>query len=55
MVIDGAKAAVHWRVKIFSRVTGTTVPTELIDMIETRDGLIGSFIELFSPTSTTEM
>jgi ketosteroid isomerase-like protein len=51
MAIDGAKAAVHWRVKIFSRVTGTTVPTELIDVIETRDGLIASFTELFSPTS----
>src|SRR5690242_13500911 len=47
IVIDGKKAAVHWRVKIFSRVTGTTVPTELIDMLETRDGLIASFTELF--------
>jgi ketosteroid isomerase-like protein len=52
IVIDGAKAAVHWRVKIFSRVTGTTVPTELIDVLETRDGLIASFTELFSPTNT---
>src|SRR2546430_13289281 len=42
LVIDGAKAAVHWRVNIFSRLTGTTVLTELVDMIEIRNGRIGS-------------
>jgi ketosteroid isomerase-like protein len=51
MLIDGAKAAVHWRVKIFSRITGATVLTELIDMIEVRDGRIASFTELFAPAS----
>jgi ketosteroid isomerase-like protein len=49
LVIDGAKAAVHWRVKIFSRLTGTTVLTELLDMIEIRNGRIGSYIEFFAP------
>jgi ketosteroid isomerase-like protein len=49
VLIDGAKAAVHWRVKIFSRLTGTTVLTELVDMIEIRDGRIGSYIEFFAP------
>src|SRR5947209_13341438 len=42
LVIDGSKAAVHWRAKIFSRLTGTTVLTELVDVIEIRDGRIGS-------------
>jgi len=49
MLIDGANAAVHWRVKIFSRITGTSVLTELMDMIEVRDGRIHSFTELFAP------
>jgi ketosteroid isomerase-like protein len=47
MLIDGAKAAVHWRVKIFSRITGTTVLTELVDVVEIRDGLIASYTEFF--------
>jgi ketosteroid isomerase-like protein len=49
MLVDGREAAVHWRVKIFSRITGTTVPTELIDMFQIRDGRISSFTELFAP------
>jgi ketosteroid isomerase-like protein len=49
MLIDGANAAVHWRVKIFSRITGTSALTELMDMIEIRDGRIQSFTELFAP------
>lgn len=49
LLIDGAKAAVHWRAKIFSRLTGTAVVTELVDMIEMRDGRIGSYIEFFAP------
>jgi ketosteroid isomerase-like protein len=49
MLIDGPKAAVHWQVKIFSRITGTRVVTELIDMIEIKDGRIASYTELFAP------
>jgi ketosteroid isomerase-like protein len=49
LLIDGANAAVHWRVKIFSRLTGTTVLTELVDMIEIRNGRIGSYVEFFAP------
>ena len=49
LVIDGAKAAVHWRAHIFSRLTGTTVVTELVDMIEIRNDRIGSYVEFFAP------
>src|SRR4051812_28368474 len=49
LLIDGAKAAVHWRAKIFSRLTGTTVVTELVVIIEIRDGRIGSYTEFFAP------
>jgi ketosteroid isomerase-like protein len=49
MTVDGSRAAVHWRAHIHSRITGASVPTELIDLIEMRAGRIGSYIELFVP------
>jgi len=49
MLIDGAKAAVHWRAKVHSRITGTTVLTELIDIVEVKDGRIASYTEFFVP------
>jgi ketosteroid isomerase-like protein len=49
MLIDGAKAAVHWRAKVHSRITGTTVMTELIDVVEVKDGRIASYTEFFVP------
>lgn len=48
-VIDGPRAAVHWRASINSRITGASVPTELVDVVEMRDGRIASYIELFVP------
>ena len=50
MVIDGPRAAVHWRASIHSRVTGASVPTELVDLVEIRDGRIRSYVELFVPS-----
>jgi ketosteroid isomerase-like protein len=47
MIIDGSRAAVHWRANIKSRITGATVPTELIDLVEIRDGRITGFNEFF--------
>jgi ketosteroid isomerase-like protein len=48
-VIDGERAAVHWRASIHSRITGASVATELVDLVEMRDGHIGSYVELFVP------
>jgi ketosteroid isomerase-like protein len=48
-IIDGMKAAVHWRARVHSRITGTTVLTELIDVVEVRDDRIVSYIEFFTP------
>jgi ketosteroid isomerase-like protein len=48
-VIDGPKAAVHWRASIHSRITGASVPTELVDLVEMREGRIGAYVELFVP------
>jgi ketosteroid isomerase-like protein len=48
-VIDGAHAAVHWRARINSRITGTSVLTEFVDMFEVRNGLIATYTEFFAP------
>ena len=47
--IDGANATVHWRANVHSRITGATVPTELIDIVEVRDNFIVNFNEVFVP------
>ena len=49
MIIDGARAAVHWRAMIHSRITGTTVSTELADLVEIENDRIVSYIEFFAP------
>jgi ketosteroid isomerase-like protein len=48
IIIDGAKAAVHWRADVHSKITGATVPTELVDLVEIRDRRIVSYIEFFA-------
>ena len=48
MILDGAKAAVHWRAKVHSRITGQRLLTELVDIIEIRGGRIASYIEFFA-------
>jgi ketosteroid isomerase-like protein len=49
ITIDGVQATVHWRVNVRSRITGATVPTDLIDTVEVRDGRIVKFYEVFAP------
>ena len=49
LTIDGGRATVHWRANVRSRITGATVPTELIDIVEVRDGCIVNFDEVFVP------
>jgi ketosteroid isomerase-like protein len=49
LVIEGPRIAAHWRVNIFSKVTGVTVPTELVDLIELSDNRIRSYNEFFVP------
>src|SRR5216683_4195655 len=49
IIIEGMKAAVHWRATVHSRITGTTIETELVDLIEVRDDHIASYIEFFVP------
>jgi ketosteroid isomerase-like protein len=49
IIIDGAKAAVHWQARIHSKITGTTVSTELVDLVQVREGRIASYTEFFVP------
>lgn len=48
-VIEGNRAAVHWRAVIHSRVTGARIATELVDVIEVRGDRIASYVEFFAP------
>jgi ketosteroid isomerase-like protein len=49
LVIEGPRVSAHWRVNILSKVTGVTVPTELVDLLEIRDDRIQSYSEFFVP------
>jgi ketosteroid isomerase-like protein len=49
LTVDGARAAGHWRVDVHSKITGTVASTELVDLVEVRDGQIASYIEFFVP------
>src|SRR5215475_4025209 len=49
ILIDGTKAAAHWRAGVHSRITGTMALTEFVALVETRDGRIASYLEFFAP------
>ena len=49
LIIEGQRVAAHWRASIFSKVTGVTVPTELVDLMELADGHIRTYSEFFVP------
>jgi ketosteroid isomerase-like protein len=48
MIVEKNRAAVHWRAKIYSRISGITVPTELVDLVEERDGDVVSYTEFLA-------
>jgi len=49
VLIDGTRASVHWRVRINSRITGSSVLTELMNIVEIRDAHIVGYTEFFVP------
>ena len=49
LVIEVPRVVAHWRANIFSKVTGVTVPTELVDLMELRDDRIRTYNEFFVP------
>jgi ketosteroid isomerase-like protein len=49
LVVEGNRATAHWRAGILSKVTGVTVTTELVDLLEIRAGKIKTYTEFFVP------
>jgi hypothetical protein len=49
ILIDGVKAAVHWRAGVHSRITGTLALTEFVALVEIRSARIASYREFFAP------
>ncbi len=49
LVVEWPRATAHWRTDIYSKVTGATVPTELIDLLELSQDRILSYVEFFAP------
>jgi hypothetical protein len=49
LVVEWPRATAHWRVDIYSKVTGVTIPTELVDLIELSEERILTYTEFFAP------
>ena len=48
-VIEWPRATAHWRADIYSKVTGITVRTELVDILEVSEDRILAYTEFFAP------
>jgi ketosteroid isomerase-like protein len=49
LTVEMPRAVAHWRADILSKVTGATVPTELVDMVEINADRIATYTEFFAP------
>jgi ketosteroid isomerase-like protein len=49
LVVEWPRATAHWRSDIYSKVTGVTVSTELVDLLELSEDRILSYTEFFAP------
>jgi ketosteroid isomerase-like protein len=49
LLVDGDRAAVHWSASVHSRITGTRVKTEFVDLVEFEGAQIVSYAEFFVP------
>ena len=49
LVVEWPRATAHWRADIYSKVTGVTIPTELVDLVELSEDRILSYTEFFAP------
>ena len=47
--VDSPRIVAHWRADIYSKVTGVTVPTELVDVVDIGDRGIVKYTEFFAP------
>lgn len=53
LLIDGNKAAVHWNARVHSTVNGRVSETDVLDLLEIRDGKIARLTE-FCDTALVE-
>jgi ketosteroid isomerase-like protein len=49
LVVEWPRVTAHWRADIYSKVTGITVRTELVDIVEVSKQRILSYTEFFAP------
>ena len=49
IIIEGERAAAHWRARINSKITGLGVTTELVDLVTVEEGRIVEYLEFFVP------
>jgi ketosteroid isomerase-like protein len=49
LVVEWPRATAHWHADIYSKVTGVTIPTDLVDLVELGDDRILSYTEFFAP------
>jgi hypothetical protein len=49
LTVEWPRATAHWRADIYSKVTGVTVPTELVDVVELSGEHIVTYTEFFAP------
>jgi ketosteroid isomerase-like protein len=49
MIVERERAAVQWRARIHSRITGLSVVSEFIDLVEMRNGRIAAYTEFLAP------
>ena len=49
LTVEWPRAVAHWRADIYSKVTGVTVPTELVDVTRLNEDSILTYTEFFAP------
>jgi ketosteroid isomerase-like protein len=49
LTVEMPRAVAHWRTDIYSKVTGVTVPTELVDVVQLNEDSIATYTEFFAP------
>jgi ketosteroid isomerase-like protein len=49
LTAESPRIVAHWRADIYSKATGVTVPTELVDVVELGERGVVKYTEFFAP------
>src|SRR5260370_7974748 len=49
LVVEWPRATAHWRTDIYSKVTGVTIPPELVDLVALSEDRILTYTQFFPP------